>query len=284
MKKVLLIIGLSLALVIAVIAVLGWNSYKKYSAVKAIAFDSNLLILQGGGGNSIILTSDDETQALIVDTKIGGRASAMLASKVKAPNITVVNTHLHRDHTAGNDRFPNATIIAGAYTHDQWKALAGSSRYPDSVILPGEEIVLSVGGEKAHVRNMGAAHTWDDVVVFLENRKFLVTGDIVFHHRHPAMFVQGGTNAALWVRAIDSLLVLYDPKTVLPGHGDLSDKSALADQKEYFVTIDSALGNPEKMDAAREKYKSYPSMPVLATFDKTVAFLENEKKTAKQKR
>jgi cyclase len=277
LKKVVIIIGLSLALIIAVVAMVGVSGFKKSMKVKSISYDKNLTVLEGGGGNSIVLTSEDGMQALVVDTKTGA-ASKDLAAAVKAKEITIVNTHLHRDHIGGNSLLPNATLIAGAYTQEQWKSLASGSRYPDKVIRPGEEIVLNIGGEVAHIRNMGAAHSWNDVIVYLENRKFLVTGDIVFRGMHPALFAKGGSNAASWVSVIDSLLVRYDAVKVLPGHGAMSDKQALADQKDYFISIQEAIGNPERIKAAEKKFKSYFSIPVLASFNKTVRFLENEKK------
>jgi cyclase len=277
MKKVLIIIGIAVGLIIAVVAVIGSNEYNKFKKVQSIRYDKNLTVLVGGGGNSIVLTSEDGTQALVVDTKMDAAAKALAAS-VKAKDITIVNTHGHRDHVGGNNLFPKATIIAGAYTPEQWNALAPRSRYPDKALKPGEEMVLKIGSENVHVRNMGRAHSWNDVIVFLENRKFLMTGDLVFNHRHPAMFAQGGANAASWINVLDSVIVRYDPIKVLPGHGELSDKSALTDAKEYFVSISEAIGNPEKMKAVKEKYKDYPGIPVLADFNRTMKFLENEKK------
>ena len=225
----------------------------------------------------MVLTSDDGGRALVVDTKMGG-ASRELAAKVKAKDVIVVNTHLHRDHAGGNNLFPGAMLITGLYMPDQWKAMAPASKFPDRMLKSGEDTVIMIGDEKAHIRSVGPAHTWNDVVVFLENRKFLVTGDLVFNHLHPAMFAQGGANAAAWMRVLDSLIVRYDVKTVLPGHGPVADKQALMDMKDYFATIDAAVGNPEKIKEAREKYKSYPEIPVLASFNKTLEFFETEKK------
>jgi len=277
MKKVFKIMGLTVAGMVVILLVFGWISYKNSMKVTAIQYDKNLVILLGGGGNSIVLTSEDGAQALVVDTKMGS-GSKTVATFVKAKNVTLVNTHLHRDHSAGNNLFPGATLIAGSYTWDQWKALAPASKSPDKALKPGEDTVVVIGNEKAHIRSMGAAHSWNDVVVYLENRKLLVTGDIVFHHLHPAMFVHGGTNAASWMRVLDSLLVRYDVKTLVPGHGAVADKQALFDMKDYFVSMEEAVEHPEKLNEVKKKYKKYPEIPIMASFDRTIKFLENENK------
>jgi cyclase len=277
MKKVFTIIGMILALLVAIVILIGRSSYKKFMEVETIPVDKNLTVYLGGGGNSLVLASDDGKEALIVDTKMDAAAKTLAAS-VKAASVTIVNTHYHRDHVGGNHLFPNATLIAGAYTPEQWKAMAATSKYPDRVVKPGQDTVLHIAGETVHVRNMGRAHSWDDVVVYLENRKFLATGDIVFNHRNPALFAQGGTNVTAWVAALDSLLVGYDPVKVLPGHGLMSDKSALNDAREYFVSIGNAIGSPEKIAAVKEKYKSYPGIPFMADLDRTIKFVENEMK------
>jgi cyclase len=275
MKKGLIIIGGALLLIICVIVVVGRNGYSKFMEVTTIPVDKNLTVFEGGGGNSIVLTSDDGKKTLIVDTKMDAAAKA-LAANIKGDEITIVNTHFHRDHVGGNNLFPHAKIIAGAYTPQQWMAMAPSCKYPDQTLKPGEEDVFKIGAETVHVRNMGRAHTWNDVVVYLENRKFLVVGDVVFNHRHPALFAHGGTNIASWVNVLDSLLGRFKPATVLPGHGPLSDTSAIVDQKDYFLTIMSAIGSPEKLSAAKTKFKNYSGIPMLTDFDKTVKFLKKE--------
>ncbi len=280
MKKVLMIIGLSVVIIIAVVCLIGWKGYRDMMQVKTIDYDKNLTILEGGGGNSIVLTSEDGAQALIVDTK-NSKASKDVAAAVRAKDIIIVNTHVHIDHTGGNHLFPNATIIAGAYTPEQWNALAKTSKYPDKLLQPGKDTIFKIGAETVRVRNMGKAHSWNDVIVYLDNRKFLITGDIVFRHMHPALFAQGGASVASWISVLHSLLIDYDAGHVLPGHGALSDRSALVEMKDYFVSIEGAIGNPEKMKAVKEKYKSYNGIPFLSDFEKTKTFIENEKNIAK---
>ena len=120
---------------------------------------------------------------------------------------------------------------------------------------PGEELVIPFGDETVIVRNMGRAHTTNDTVVFLKNRRLLVTGDLVFVDMHPALIRRSGTSVGEWVRVLDDLYARFDAKTLVPGHGPVSDRTAIPAMKEYFVSIRDALGSPEKMDALKEKYK-----------------------------
>ena len=277
MAKGFKIAGVSILglIIIGVLVVI--TGFKISMKVKPVQIDDQLLVLEGGGGNSIILTSEDGSRAMVVDTKMGAAAKDM-AARVKARDILVVNTHLHVDHTGGNRLFPDATVISGAYTKDQWKALSKKTKYPDILIESGQDTAFTIGSETVHLRNMGGAHSWNDVIVYLENRKFLMTGDLIFRHMHPALFVQGGSSVPSWIAALDTLINDYQASRVLPGHGSLSDKNALLEMKDYFVTVRDAVGNPEKLAAAKEKFKDYHSIPVLTGFDKVVSFIEGEGK------
>jgi cyclase len=250
-------------------------------AVTTVRIDPQLTILLGGGGNSIILTSQDNKQALVVDTKMG-QAAKQERALVSAPEITLVSTHFHGDHVGGNNLYPNAKIIAGAYTPGQWAAAAGKiSRYPDVTVPAGKEIVLPIGTELVHIRNTGAAHTFNDVVVYLQNRKLLVTGDIVFLKRHPVLFAKSGCNVPSWIHTLDTLQKMYDITTLVPGHGALSDASALANMENYFVSIRQAIGNDKKLAECKDALKDYSGIPGMASFEKSAAFIKAEKAAQK---
>ena len=275
MKKTLIIAGSIFALLVLLCGVFIFIGYRNFMTVDTVEYDPDLEILLGGGGNSIILTAEDGSRALVVDTKMGGAAKAM-RKKVKAKEVIVVNTHGHQDHVGGNGLYPDAKLIAGAYTKEQWAAMAKNSRYPDETVKTGEEKMLQVGSETVHIRNMGTAHTSNDVVVYLEKRKLLVTGDIVFLNKHPVLFASGGCSVASWVNVLDSLYNRYEIKALVPGHGTVSDKNALVTMKEYFTSIRSAIGDDRKLAALREKYKKYSFFPGMSGFDKTVEFIKAE--------
>lgn len=277
MKKRILTIGGITGFLLLLCAVFIIVGYFKFMAVDAVEYDPQLEILLGGGGNSIILTSEDGTQTLVVDTKMGSAAKAM-RKKVKSKDVIVVNTHLHPDHTGGNALYPEARLIAGAYTKEEWTKARPKDRFPDETVAEGSEKILRIGTETVHVRNMGRAHTTNDCVVYLEKRKLLVTGDIVVVGAHPVLFARSGCDIGSWIGALGVLSSSYAIKTLVPGHGPMADRNALATMMDYFVSISDCIGNKQKLSELAEKYKSYHGVPGMSGFEKTVKFIESEKK------
>jgi len=280
MKKVLQIVGLLIVVVIVAGGIYVWQSYQSFMKVETIQYDPQLTIYLGGG-NSVVLTSEDGATALVVDTKMRG-AAEVLKEKIKAKDITIVNTHDHFDHTGGNSLYPQAKIIAGEYTKKQWDDDAGdASRYPDITLRPGEEKVLKIGSETVHIYNIGRAHTWNDVVVYFENRKLLAVGDLVFNNMHPAVIAKSGTKVSSWINALETLSKKYQIKTLVPGHGAVADQNALVVMKDYFVSVGDSIGNKEKQAILKEKYKNYVSFPCMFSFNNTLKFIEQERKNAR---
>lgn len=276
MKKIMLGIGLLIIIAVAAGGLYVWSAYSSYMKVKVIEYDP-LLKIYIGGGNSIVLTSEDGKSALIVDTKRRDAAKE-LRGHVYARNITIINTHFHHEHTGGNALYPGARIIAGDYTQKQWERELGRSvRYPDFTLKPGEEEVLTFGNETVRIINMGRAHTWNDLVVYLEKRQLLVTGDLVFHRMHPMLIKDNGSHVASWIRALETLSSSFKVLTVVPGHGPMADARAIEAMKNYFVSVQNAVNNTDELSSLKKKYDDYFGFPCVFSFDQTVSFIQNER-------
>jgi len=276
MKKVILGILTLLIVLVVVIAVFIGPSLNRLLSSSVERFDANLTIFLGSGGNSIVLKSGDNTEILIVDTKMAGGAKK-LREHVDAisdnARITVVNTHFHSDHTGGNKNYPEAQFLIGA--HD--RIPEENQGYNVDHILMGEERILSIGSETVHVRSMGRGHTWNDVIVYLKNRKLLVTGDLIFNGWHPALLKADGCSVQEWTHALTRLIQDFDVQVLVPGHGPNSDRQSLLNQRDYFVSIGEAIGNEARLIGLKEKYRDYTTLPMTSGFEKTIQFIEEER-------
>lgn len=252
----------------------------RFMRANTVDLDPQLRVVLGGGGNSLMLVSEDRRQVLLVDTKMG-RGAERLKREVGAlgpeVRVDIVNTHYHRDHTGGNGLFPKARVIAGNYADAFWEKETGL-KPPDVKVAAGSDTVLAVGSEIVRVRNLGQGHTLNDVLVYLEHRRLVHTGDLVFDHWHPVMRKAFGSNAGKWVRALDELLGIYDLGTVVPGHGPVTDRTALLRLREYFTSITAALDDPRELAVLRARYAGDLSLPGMSSFDGTVRSITEERR------
>ena len=239
------------------------------------AIQGLLTIVIGGGGNSIVLNSHDKSRTLIVDSKMKAGAKKMLAY-VDGKEVFLVNTHLHPDHIGGNEIFNDAKWITGKYSEEDWKEEAGKLRMPDVMVASGDSMSLEIGDETVTIRNMGRAHSHQDVVVYLKNRKLLMTGDMIFLEMHPVLFA-GMSDTRKWRKALKKLLSDFEIDTIVPGHGPISDKSVVNDIVTYFDDIENLIDHPEKKAQIREKYKELYTLPVMTGLGRTLDFIRKER-------
>ena len=155
---------------------------------------------------------------------------AAIAAVTPAPVRTVLNTHHHGDHTFGNALFPTATIVG----HERARAEViafGPARdlpfwqNPDWGELPLEppfltftdEIAIHSGDLRVVVRHVGmAAHTTNDVLVWIPERSVLFCGDLVFNGGTPFLLM-GSVEGC--VDVLENVVRPLGARTVVPGHG-----------------------------------------------------------------
>jgi glyoxylase-like metal-dependent hydrolase (beta-lactamase superfamily II) len=96
--------------------------------------------------------------------------------------------------------------------------------------LPNETVIdrkqFNFGNKTITLLHPGRGHTDGDLVVLFEEDKTLVTGDLYFNQHYPNIDLEAGGSVQAWPATIDSVLAL-DFVTVIPGHGDTSNRSGL---------------------------------------------------------
>jgi cyclase len=185
------------------------------------------------------------------------------------PARTLINTHSHPDHVTGNALFESATIVAHEGTR---AAMLGPGLPPggagiwepfDVGSLPDappfltyrDGVSLWIDDLLCDVRYVGQpAHTTNDSIIWIQSRKILYSGDLVFN---------GGTPFCLTGSVTGTLQVLTDQivplgaELIVPGHGDLCGPDVIAPIIGYLqMIVDVAragiAAGVAPLDAARE--------------------------------
>jgi hydroxyacylglutathione hydrolase len=141
----------------------------------------------------------------------------------------VINTHAHYDHTAHNQRFKNARILAHA--RDAIAIQTGQHTYaeafganPEPVKV--EEIPEKIALEKTQWQVLYTpGHTRGSISLYEPREKILICGDLLFTEGVGRTDLYGG-NARQLKESIKKVAAL-DIDYVLPGHGSIGNKSLI---------------------------------------------------------
>ncbi len=179
--------------------------------------------------------------AIIVDTTLfpekAQKIREFVENVLRREILFVVNTHYHPDHIFGNIIFEDKQIISSNLTRE--KVMLMDERYLESLPVSSRVMPASITFEDEYKQNQilikrVGGHTPDSSIVYLEQDRILITGDLVFNGFH-AEIVQD-SNPEEWLNILEDLK-RYKIDLVIPGHGDFLDKSCLDQMKRYLTKI-----------------------------------------------
>jgi cyclase len=184
------------------------------------------------------------------------------------PVTTLVNTHHHGDHTFGNGLFAGATIVAHDLTRTEFLAGAAPGAYPfwspvewgelemvppfltytDRVTVWSDELRCEV----SHVG--GPAHTTNDSIVWIPERRLLFCGDLLFNGGTPFLLMGSVAGA---IDVLENVLAPLGAETIVPGHGPVSTPGLIDEVLGYLrfvqrTAADAHAAGLTPLEAARE--------------------------------
>lgn len=247
--------------------------------------------------NAAVIETD--SSVVIVDSLGSPALARELMQEIRRvtpkPVSHVIVTHYHADHVYGLQVFKEAGALILAHAHGQLYLHSEAAQLrleasrqdlapwvdAQTQLVPADvwidrASVITVGGLALHLQPAGPAHTAEDLVVWIPQRKTLVAGDLVFRGRVP--FV-GQADSGHWIQALDVLLA-FDASTVVPGHGPVS-RSARSDlqlTRDYLVYLRQTMGeaarNMEPFDEAyaRTDWSRFASLPLFGVANRINAF------------
>ena len=207
-------------------------------------------MLIGRGGN-VGLTVGVDGAAIIDDqfADMAPKIRAAVAMLSDQPVKFVINTHLHGDHTGGNDAFgkSGAVIIAQenvrkrlgtAQVNPSTNApIEARAREALPVVTFADSATLHFNDEDLEFWHLPNAHTETDIVVRFRKANIVHMGDM-FVGGFP--FIDGNTGGTLdgLIRAHEAVLATVDDNTkIIRGHGPLGNKAELQAFHDMLVVI-----------------------------------------------
>jgi len=181
--------------------------------------------IEGRGGNIGLFVGDDGV--FLVDDQF-----APLTDKIVAairllsgkPIRFLVNTHLHPDHTGGNENFGKmGTLVFG---HDNVRRQMEISAYTQEppLVTYSQDISFHINGETVHVFKTPDAHTNGDSYIFFKGSNVIHAGDVYRTTSYPYIDTNNGGSFLGTIKALELLLDVADGDTkIIPGHGVISD-------------------------------------------------------------
>jgi cyclase len=208
-------------------------------------------VLQGAGGATGVLAGPDGV--LVVDTEYAPMADKIVAAIRQispAPIRFVINTHVHGDHTGGNEYFGKlgAAIIARPELRDRLihpapgaNGVAGAAA-PDialPVLTYTGQLTFHMDGEEVDAIQIPRAHTDGDTILHFHVADAIMTGDFYRAIGYPNIDrVNGGSLNGL-IAGLDAVIAMAGPNTkIVPGHGAVTvDKAAVVEHRAIVVAV-----------------------------------------------
>ena len=240
-------------LVLSYPAYSGGDHHAPTKSFKSTALTESVYLLRGKGGNILLVKGEQGLVMVDADYKEMSEALALvLAEHGGVQAVTyLINTHWHGDHTQGNELIGHHALIL-AHDNVRTRLLTRqeiklfdmvSEPYPDHA-LPSltysRVLSLFINGETFEVVHFPNGHTDGDSVVFLKEANLVHMGDHFFSGMFPFVDLDNGGDVLQMTDNIAAVLARIDDDTiVVPGHGQLADKSELANFHEMLLgTID----------------------------------------------
>jgi len=287
---------LTVVLALATLCTNGWSQEMDFNKVEIIAeqLGPNVYMLTGSagldpshedaaGGRIGLLAGPDGI--LMIDSQYVQLADKVLAAIRRintGPIRLLVNTHIHRDHTAGNAYFAKqgAIIFAREELREGMVRLsnlpnAGTNPVANPAGFPvvtygmGPPVKIHMNDEVVDFIPIRAAHTGGDTNIKFEKANVLFIGDFYRNYGYPFIDINNGGTLKGMLEGLEATMKSADANTtIVPGHGTLIKRNAIEPYRDMILVI---AGKVEQMIAHGKSLQEVLAAKLTAPYDGKVA-------------
>jgi cyclase len=250
MTSVRTVVGVCAAILVASLAFAqGGQDFSKVE-IKANKVTDKFYTLDGQGGTIGVLVGPDGV--FMVDTQfapLSDKIAAAIKQITPQPIKFIVNTHVHGDHSGGDENFGKmgATIIAREELRFRLAHPApqanGQPGVPTAAVgLPKqtyrERLTMHMNGEEVQLIAVPRAHTDGDTMVYFPGLDIIMTGDFYRSIQYPNVDRNNGGSLQGLIDGLGMVIGRAGPGTkIVPGHGPTVDRSAVVAHRDLVLAV-----------------------------------------------
>lgn len=210
--------------------------------IKTTKLFDNYYTLEGSGGTIGILTGPDGV--FMVDTQYAQLTDKLMTAIKQVSDGRVrfmVNTHVHPDHTGGNENF--AKLGAVLLSSDQLRTRLGGGARPAppaalATITYDGPVTVHMNGEDVQLIRVRGAHTDGDTMVKFVKADVIMTGDFYRQVGYPFPDRNNGGSVQGLIDGLKQLADAAGPTTkIVPGHGTVVNKTDVLAHRDMAIAV-----------------------------------------------
>lgn len=221
------------------------NAQTDYSTVEIIPHEvrGSVYYLQGAGGNIGLSVGDDGI--VMIDDQFAPLTDRILAAinEINDGEIRfLINTHMHGDHTGGNENLGRMgiEILARDEVRTRMREMSPDVALP--VLTYSEDITIHLNGEEVMAISVPPAHTDGDSYIYFTASDVLHMGDVFRTTGFPYIDTANGGTLQGTIEALAYGIGLAGPDTIIiPGHGEPSTRADVMEFRDMILDVTSRV-------------------------------------------
>lgn len=216
-----------------------------YSEVQIVPHQvrGNVYYLEGAGGN--IGLSVGEDGVVMIDDQFAPLTNKILAAIGSINNGEIrflINTHMHGDHTGGNENLGKQGVVILARDQVRVRMLPNATKEALPVLTFTDDISIHLNGEELLIMPVPSAHTDGDSFVYFMDSDVLHMGDVFRTTGYPYIDLANGGTLQGTLEALAIAVGMAGPNTIIiPGHGVPSTREDVMEFRDMILDVMAAV-------------------------------------------
>ena len=244
------------------------NAQQDFSNVEIIPHHvaGSVYYLEGRGGN--IGLSIGEDGIVMIDDQFAPLTDKILAAIAELNQGEIrflINTHVHGDHTGGNENLGKMGVQILARDEVRVRLQAQSPEDALPVLTYSDAITIHLNGEEVFAFPVPPAHTDGDTFIHFRDSDVIHTGDVFRTTAFPVIDTNNGGTLDGTLQALGLLVGTAGPETkILPGHGVVSSRLDVMGFRDMVLDVSAAV---EAMVASGMSYEQVAAANPTAAYN-----------------